>query len=331
MHKKQLSMALAIAGLLTALYMVAPAAGTAAAACTPATNIEAIIDDSGSMSSTDSANNRSEALKILISKSANAKKTLGAVEFGSGFGAADPAATTVFAPALIGSGAAAMKAALTANILSDHGGTDYNAGFDQAKIDNPNANARIFLTDGGHNSGTYLNGHQGGPPTYVVGLGTGLLPDDQARLQTIAAETGGQYFPGVTAGTVNSTMNQIDAALNCQAIAKTFTDQFAKIKKPKTKSTKISSKTRSVDLVLSWENPLDAFTISGVKLNKKGKDPKLSIKKTSGTTFLTVHVGKLKKGTLRFKLVATKLGSVFPGSTTPTVTLTTQATQNRTK
>ncbi|MFY9468517.1 MAG: VWA domain-containing protein [Solirubrobacterales bacterium] len=328
MPRRHLSTMLAVAGLLTAFYALAPA-GAPAATCVPATNIEAIVDDSGSMDFTDRNVNRSEALKILIAKAGNAKKTLGALEFGSaGFSGGSPAATQLFAPGLIGANAAAMKTALDTNLKADHLGTDYNAAFALAGTENPNAAARIFLTDGGHNEGVYNNGHQGGPPTYVVGLGITDTPVNEAseRLKAIAAETGGRYYPNVTTGNVNATMNEIDAALNCQSVAKTFTDKFTKQGQSVRRSSKIGAKSRSVDLLLSWEDPLNQFTIGSLKLDaSRGRNPKLKITKQVGKTFLSVRVRGVKRGRLKFKLRAAKLGSLGLGQ----VTLTTQATQSR--
>lgn len=326
MHKKQLSAVLGLA-VMTSVLFALNTGSAIGETCVPATNIEAIVDDSQSMSFTDSAKNRVEGLKILISKSANAKKTLGALEFGSG--SSDPA-TTLFAPQTIGPNAAAMGAALDANILADHGATNYNAAFDKAKLDNPNANARIFLTDGAHNQGIFNNGHQGGPPTYVIGLDVIGL-DDIARLQAIASETGGKYYPNVTTANVSATMNEIDAALNCQAISRTFTDTFLKVGQLKSRSTKISARTRSVDLVLTWADPLNAFTIGSIKLRtSRGtiasiSRSRLRITRVAGRTFLNVHVSRLKRGKLIFKLRAKTLGT----GTTTGVSLTTQATLSR--
>jgi hypothetical protein len=324
------------AATLVALYVTAPGAAIAAS-CVPANNIEAIIDDSGSMAISDPDANRAEAVKILISKSGNAKKTLGAIEFGSeGFSTPpEPAATTMFAPQPIGAGEAAMKAALDAGLKADHSSTDYNAAFALAATDNPNATARIFITDGGHNSGTYANGHAGGPPTYVLGMGIGAASAtdiDAARLQQIASDTGGIYYPNIDSGNVNATMNQVDAALNCQSIGKTFTDLFKKAGQAKVKSLPIAASSKSIDLVLTWKNPLDSFTISNITLKPK-KGPSISIakkhlkiKRSAGKTFLNVHVSKLKKGKLKFKLKALAVTDTFTG-----VNLTTQATQGRGK
>ena len=48
-----------------------------------------------------------------------------------------------------------MRSALDKAIHADNGATDYNAAFAQSDADNPGADARIFLTDGGHDVGTY--------------------------------------------------------------------------------------------------------------------------------------------------------------------------------
>src|SRR4051812_35905470 len=142
-----------------ALIAIAPvvlgAPPAAHAACTPATNIEAIVDDSGSMFATDSNRLRVQAMDLLIN-ALDAKTRLGAVEFGGQFSASDPPpADTVFAPDAVGAHAAAMKTALDTKIQADNGATDYNAAFAQSDSDNPTADARIFLTDGGHDIGDY--------------------------------------------------------------------------------------------------------------------------------------------------------------------------------
>src|SRR3954470_4460766 len=189
---------LATAGLI-AFAVAAPSAH--AAACQKVTNIEAIVDDSGSMALTDGNRLRVQAMDLLIN-ALDSGTTLGAIEVASSFDpATEPPADAVFGPEPVGPNAAAMKAALDQKIQADAGGTDYNAAFNTARAANPGAQARIFLTDGGHNVGDYQNTHLNPPPqaqtpTYVIGFSPGLAdPTDQARLQQIAADTGGQFFP----------------------------------------------------------------------------------------------------------------------------------------
>jgi hypothetical protein len=197
------------------LFGLAPAAaGVSAssrhAACAAATNIEAIVDDSGSMGDTDPTRLRVAVLEQLIDRPTSALKTFGAVEFGA-------SAAPVFHPQLVATGGAAMKTALEARIAYDNLFTNYNAAFAAARADNPAANARIFLTDGGHDIGVYRKGHRGGPPTYVVGIGIGPpgANSDANRLQQIATDTGGKYYAGVDEASVPGVVNDLDARLNC--------------------------------------------------------------------------------------------------------------------
>src|ERR1700761_9115365 len=74
---------------------VASGAAGISAGCTPKTNVEAIIDDSGSMSFTDENRLRVQAMDLLIN-ALPSQTQLGAVEFGSEF--ETPAADTVFPP-----------------------------------------------------------------------------------------------------------------------------------------------------------------------------------------------------------------------------------------
>lgn len=323
-----------LATILVALFALSPSSAIAGTACTPATNIEAIIDDSGSMGGTDFNALRVQGLKLLMAKSENAQKTLGAIEFGGGTfdPIADPNAINVFLPGVIGPNAAAFGAALDANIKADHGTTDYNSAFALANTHNPNATARIFLTDGGHNEGDYADGHKGGPRTFVIGLGIGavLTSPESVRLQQIATDTGGTYYPNVTQSTLQARMNDISDELNCFAKAQSFTDIFTKLTQTKTRTVKIGSKSKSITLVLTWDNPLDKFTIGSIVETIRGGrklkgSRRLKVTRTEGATFLNVKISGLKKGKLKFKLRPLALGS---GQLTG-VTLTTQATQSR--
>src|SRR5262249_44405214 len=137
---------------------------------------------------------------------------------------------------------------------------------------NPGAQARIFLTDGGHNVGIYNNTHLNPAPpqtpTYVIGFSTGLsAPEDQARLQKIASDTGGKYFPLPDSSALQSVMNQIETELTCQSAPKTFTDSI-KQGKSKQHSVNISRHSKTAQLALTWGSPLDRFKISGLKITQ---------------------------------------------------------------
>jgi hypothetical protein len=324
-----------IAALIAVGAIAAPAA-SAASSCKKATNIEAIIDDSGSMAITDDNRLRVQGLDLLID-TLGKSTTLGAVEFGSGFEFIGTApADTVFPPEPVGPNGTAMQAALGEKINADNGATDYNGAFAQSDLDNPSADARIFLTDGGHDVGTYNEGHLAhGVPTYVVGIGI-VAPEDQQRLKKIAADTGGQYFPLADSSQLQSVMNSVGAALTCQTPPQQFTDQL-KQGQSAGHQLSIGAATKTIQITLTWASPLDKFTLSQLKLSSHGrplavasrpaaKPRKLKLKATTSATFAVFSVAGLSKGTLSFRVRAAKLGS---GS--PKVTLTTQVGQSRAK
>ncbi|WP_181411120.1 vWA domain-containing protein [Nocardioides humi] len=329
-------MAWGLAGGLVSATLVAPATASAsttagaqaAAACVPAKNIQAIIDDSGSMSGTDPTRLRVQAMNLLIDALA-ASTTLGATEFGT-------SVADVFAPAAVGPTAPAMKNALNAAIQADNGATDYNLAFSTARAVNPGATARIFLTDGGHNSGAYANAHlnpapQAQTPTYVIGFSPGLSgTTDQARLQQIANETGGAYYALPDAQALQSVMNDIQTRLTCQSATKTFVDNI-KPGKSKKHGVKIKKKSRSAQLTLSWTSPLDTFKIKKLRIVRNGrvvavKGRNLKVKTKKGTTYLVIKVTKLTPGKLKFKVKNTAAGSGAPE-----VTVTTQVSQSKKK
>lgn len=314
----------ATAALLSTAVVAAPGeaatgAATAAAGCMPKTNIEAIIDDSGSMGFTDENRLRVQAMDLLIN-ALSPPTQLGAVEFGSEL-FEKPAADTVFPPEAVGANAAAMKSALDAAIQADNGATDYNAAFAKADADDPTSQARIFLTDGGHDVDTYNEAHLAhNVPTYVIGFGSGLAaPEDQARLQKIAADTGGQLFELADNSSLQATMTKIEAALTCQTPPREFND-LLKEGQSKTHSVPVGASTKTLQIVLSWTSSLDRFKLAGLRLVAKGKVVaaarpkvrKLHVTKEAGQTFLVAKVSGLRKGSLRFAVKAAKIGSGEP-------------------
>lgn len=326
-----------VASLSATLGAVAPTIASAST-CTPATNIEAIVDDSGSMAITDPNRLRVQGLDLLIDTLPPATQ-LGAVEFGSGFefnieGIANiPPADTVFSPESVGANATAMKVALKSVVKADNGATDYNGAFARSDADNPTAQARIFLTDGGHDVGEYTNGHlTHNVPTYVIGFSSGIAQGaDQERLKKIAADTGGKYFPLTDASQLQSVMNTIGAALSCQTPPQSFSDKLAK-GQSKVHQITIGATTKAIQIALTWASPLDHFKLSGLKLINNGKSVavaarlahprKLKVKQSGSTTFTLIKVSGLSKGRLSFSVKATKVGS---GESK--VSLTTQVTQ----
>ena len=325
--------ATAIAGVIALPNGAAAAARAhASAGCTPATNIEAIVDDSGSMAGTDSNTLRVKGLKLLI-KTLSSGTLLGAVEFGGSFFSSTPSADTVFLPQPVGANAAAMETALDTKIKADNGSTDYNAAFAQSDADNPNAQARIFLTDGGHNVGTYNNGHLTHKvPTYVIGFSPGVADTEaQNRLKTIASDTGGQFYPLTDSSQLQAVMNSIGAALTCQTPPQTFNDVLG-AGASKVHAVSIGAHTKAIQIALTWVSPLDKFTISNLRLLNRGhviaraarKVRKLRVKTSTSPTFTVLKVSGLTKGKLSFKVKATAIGSGVPK-----VTLTTQVSQGK--
>lgn len=311
--------ALLLAGALAA-QSGAQSPASVSASCVPATNIEAIVDDSGSMGFTDENRLRVQAMDLLIDTLPSSTQ-LGAVEFGSGLGT-EPPADTVFPPEPVGPNGVAMAASLNKLIQADNGATDYNGAFAKADADNPTASARIFLTDGGHDIGAYQEAHLAhNVPTYVIGFGSGLSStEDQQRLQKIASDTGGRLFQLNDAGQLQPVMNNVGAALTCQTPPRQFTDSL-KQGQTKTHSITVGASTKSLQIALTWASPLDKFKISHLRLIAHGKIvaaarprhiAKLKVKKTVSSTFTLLKVSRLHKGTLRFSVTAVKIGSGDP-------------------
>jgi hypothetical protein len=324
------AVALLVIGLIAA-PAAAAAPSASASACARASNIEAIVDDSISMEFSDQSRLRVQAMSLLIG-TLSPKTLLGAIEFGSDLGER-PAAVTLFPPQPVGPSASAMRSALDAAIHADNGATDYNAAFAKADADNPTADARIFLTDGGHIVGPYNDAHLAHKvPTYVIGFGSGLSSgSDQERLKKIASDTGGRYFPLQDASQLQAVMNSVAAALTCQTPPRQFVDTLAN-NQSKAHSLAIGAATKQLQITLSWASTLDKFKLIGLRIvGKNGpvavasRAAKLKVTKTASSTFVVLKVSGVRKGTLRFKVKAKQVGSGAKA------TVTTQVSQSKRK
>jgi hypothetical protein len=198
-------------------------------------------------------------------------------------------------------------------------GTDYNAAFAAANQQNGNADARVFLTDGGHSQGFYNNGHLSPKiRTHVVGFG-GVSGSDADRLAAIAKDTGGTYFPVTDAASLTTAVDKIDDTLGCASRTKEFFDQFNTLGQVKTHKLKLVKKTQSLTFTVLWNGAQNQFDLRRVDIVRKGKTvargsrrSKLKVSRRRGATFVTIRVrGKAlrKGGKLRFKVKANVLSA----------------------
>jgi len=304
-----------LVGLLAALAAGGSASASPQAhssACKKATNIEAIIDDSGSMDFTDPGKFRTTLLDAFADLQQNQGKTLGGIEFGD-------TADVLFAPAPIPGVIPAMDASF-ALVNADNGLTDYNLAFATANNANPNADGRIFLSDGGHDVGPYNNGHAS-PPIKTDSVGFGSA--DTAVLDKIASDTGGKSFNLTDSSQVPAVAAGITADMNCKAPPLTFTDSFTHQGQSFGHAFKVKGK--SADILETWTDQTAVLVVTGFRTSGGHKASASSVahasikaRKKSGKGFVTVHLKGLKKGTkVRFKVKAKQLA----GSTTATASV----------
>jgi hypothetical protein len=295
--------------------------------CHAATDLQVIVDDSGSMADTDPTDLRAKALRLLLVKQRNVGERLGAVEFGS-------LAERLFAPVLLGGQDFAdaqkeLDKLIRERIKSDAGGTDYNAAFEGARLVDPDADAIVFLTDGGHNEGRFAARHRGGPLVYVIGLGIGEEGVDGRRLQRIADETDGRYYPSVDDEHLQSVLNQIDSRLNCDTDFGTSADTIADGEAPDPAENTIERGTHSSDVIVTWDDPRDEIELASIRLlDRKGEriagfsrrkvaralrsdDPigsgRLRLAGDRGRTYLALRVNGLRRGVLKVRFARADL------------------------
>jgi hypothetical protein len=322
------SLAAACAALATiasvSVAVGADAESSAVRGCVPAPgqleavaakNVEAIIDDSDSMRLSDPFRLRVAGLELFITAPENKRKTIGVVEFGSN-------ANTVFPPLPVRGNRDQMVNQLSRFVNADNGGTNYDAGFLTGRQDNPNAEARIFVTDGVPKDG-FNDTHRPGPRTFVVGIGIGSPGPGNPnanRLQRIADETGGVYFPGVGRETIQPTYKTIGSAINCLSPPRRFRSRrFTKPGQKSTRTVRLARGTKKIELAVTWAHPRNRFRLTRVdlmgrkkkvlrNLTRKGRPWLLRRTSRNTKTSRTLRFKKPRKAKkLRFTITAKRI------------------------
>jgi hypothetical protein len=309
--------------------------------CVPAKNIEAIIDDSGSMAGSDPSKFRTALVDAFASINSNRGRIFGGVEFGT-------TSNNLFGPGTIPGINTAMKNSFL-QVSANNGGTSYQAAWAGATAHNGTADARIFLTDG-------FPGDSPNPPapyvkTYVIALGADFATNTAAQtlLTGIASLTGGPppYFIS-QASAVQPVAADIAAAVSCSQAPLVFTETF--VRQGQKVTYKYAPLGPSSDILISWDNPTVVFDPINFRLTgvvggnnagarvsaTKKLNVKASAKETASATFVTVGVERLKKAKKALRKKAKKKGGTlknvkmsfgvkaktFPGGTPPTVVTT---------
>ena len=307
---------LAVASILAVLgALTVGSAGASAATipnCVPKTNIEGIIDDSGSMSANDPDNYRADLMEAIAFF--NPDKTMGSVYFGTD-------AFALFGPFLAGPNFPAIQAAL--NLISGgSGGTDYDDAFTAANAHNSTANARVFLSDGEPNSPPNSNLWKSPLiPAYVVGFGTA----DFTILNQIAVETGGPSpFSIITSSQLRTVGQIINARINCEEDPVLQEKPFSG-RSGQQRTISFRADGNEAQVLLSWPTEGDVFKVLfGGKKKKKGNASAAKKKKkkgprvtsTRGTSYIALNLRRTR-GKVKFRLKAKRL----QGATTVTAAI----------
>ena len=173
-----------------------------------------VLDDSGSMASSDPASLRGAAAGTAIDALPD-----GTVVAASKF--SDEPARLAAPTALDATNRDSLKAAIAGNLLSS-GGTDYDVAFTEAKaqldaMTGVDKRAVVFLSDGEPNE-PYTADQAiaaAGIPIFAVGFGE--VPP--AELSAIASRSGGQAFALASAGEAQSIFTRVVSALTCDVQA----------------------------------------------------------------------------------------------------------------
>ncbi|MGH2549897.1 MAG: hypothetical protein ACRDHN_10930, partial [Thermomicrobiales bacterium] len=148
--------------------------------------------------------------------------------------------------------------------------------------------------------------------------------DAQIRISTQGISSVGVVgIPRLNASSIVPAINFIESELRCHPIGTTFFDTFTRTATLKPKAIPIGNAT-SADITVSWRSPSDIISVR--KLGIESSNKRVKIARTSGRTWVTLHLTDLRRGKLHFKLFLKQMASVLSGS----IKVTTQVATYRT-
>jgi hypothetical protein len=277
--------------VLTPAPPSAPPSPPRAACPTPVTNLQAIVGDSATMRLRDPGLLRRQAIQLLLSKPRPQSTVLGVVEFGTG-------AAEVFPPLVLGGGDFTAQLDVLGDLLAerlqgDAGRRSLTAGFAAAALENPGRQAQILIVDGANNVGPEPTAAEVAVPTYIVGVGVRRGTLAAQRLDRLATDSGGRFFPEVGADQLQAVLNDIDTDLACEtqipvissaapsgsasaapppvtvAPGKTATFTTAPLRPPSAGRPRL----RSVSAVVSWHDRGTRFAVRAIDVRRPGARP----------------------------------------------------------
>jgi hypothetical protein len=255
------------------------------------TNLQAIVGDSATMRQRDPGLLRRQAIQLLLSKPRPQSTVLGVVEFGTG-------AAEVFPPLVLGGADFTAQLDVLGDLLAerlqgDAGRRSLTAGFAAAALENPGRQAQILIVDGANNVGPEPTAAEVAVPTYIVGVGVRRGTLAAQRLDRLATDSGGRFFPEVRADQLQAVLNDIDTDLACEtqipvissaapsgsasaapppvtvAPGKTATFTTAPLRPPSTGRPRL----RSISIVVSWHSRRAPFTVRAIDVRRPGARP----------------------------------------------------------
>ncbi len=256
-----------------------------AAGCTPATNVQAVLDDDDyNDRRADPGRLRLEGMQAYVGTPRNFGTVLGVTGFGpaGGDGEADEEeypATPIIEPAELTAGRADLfKGALFKGIKGDDDFPGYDRMFRTLADDNPSAGARIMVIDGyTFRSVRALRGlTEGSAPTYIVAIGEPpeRTKSDIAQMKRVTRETKGRYYEARSARQLERALQAIQSRIRCDIEADLYQENLQPgDQEEEVAETELEEDVQSADVTVTWRDEDDDYEIDQVDiLDEDGED-----------------------------------------------------------
>jgi hypothetical protein len=300
-----------------------------AAGCTPAINVQAVLDDDGyNDKRADPGRLRLEGMQAYVATPRNYGTVLGVTGFGSE--ETDGESVALIEPSELTPGRADLhKGLLFKGITGEDSFPGYDRMFRTLADQNPSAGARIMVIDGyTFEEVAELEGlTDGSAPTYIVAIGEppDRSRDDIRQMKRVTRETKGRYYEAKTARQLERALQAIQSRIRCDIEADLFQENLQNgDESEEVAETELEEDVKSADITVTWRDEEDDYEIDQVDIldseeeelirryddedieeayEERDEDARLTAGR--GRTFRALHLRELRAGrVLRVRLRA---------------------------
>ena len=247
-----------------------------AAGCTPAINVQAVIEDNGyTDQEADPDRIRMTGLQAFVATPRNFGTVLGVTGFRDALDEEDVSADYDSVPIVMPTelqrgNVGKLKRQLADGVEGEDPFPGYGPMFRALAIDNPAADAKIMLVDGFlFRALRRLKGlTRGSAPTYVIAVGD--PPDrnrvDISEMKRLTRNTKGRYYEARSSREIERALQAIQSRLRCDIEADNYQEELQATESEEIAEVDLDEDTHCADVTITWRDDDERYEIEEIEV-----------------------------------------------------------------